>query len=417
MREDADEVQYFCEKCFSHPELIAEVKDRGVFLENCPICHGLNVQALSIDDATLRRMLRAFFRLYFSEFEYNEHVGGESLGFILFGKNKIFDLDSSIANEGEFEAAVSSVESGWYPPSDVEVSLGGGYWDGALLFSPYDWLDSEIYKIFARSLTTNYYELIEPLRALFISIRANVSRQVTSDLHLHRARKGFDKRYSARGEIVGTSYAFTPYSGKFIGAPPISTAVEGRFNRAHISVLYAASDESTAVSEIRPEPGQIVSVGKFKQVKPLLLADFSISSIKPYLTDATFQQLHRIISFDMVLSVPVADDARPIYLIPQLVADVIRSEGFDGIAFDSTLSIGRNYVIFKPEAFEFVEGSEAVCVVNKLQWKTSRLPVRSAKISKENDDWVEEPNTLASTLDGLIEMHRRRVKGARRERP
>ena len=143
---------HFCDACFSHAEVIEEVRGRGKVLSQCMVCHSLDVRALSADDDVLRKTLRALIRLYFSEFEYNEHVGGESLAYLLFGQNKIFAIDANTADEGEFESGISIIEEDWYPKHDAEVSLGGGYWDGRFLFSPYDWLDGDISKVFEESL-------------------------------------------------------------------------------------------------------------------------------------------------------------------------------------------------------------------------------------------------------------------------
>ncbi|MFM6831522.1 MAG: RES domain-containing protein [Novosphingobium sp.] len=63
-----------------------------------------------------------------------------------------------------------------------------------------------------------------------------------------------------------------PYNGVEIGASPKTG--HGRLNREGEPVLYLVSKAHTALAEIRPYPGHYVSVGGFKTLADLKLADF-----------------------------------------------------------------------------------------------------------------------------------------------
>ncbi len=67
---------------------------------------------------------------------------------------------------------------------------------------------------------------------------------------------------------------FLGYNERASDAPPSDIVTEGRANPRHISYLYAASDVNTAISEIRPMNGQIVSVATIEIQKELKIYGF-----------------------------------------------------------------------------------------------------------------------------------------------
>ena len=122
----------FCSQCFEARELIETVINDGEVITECVICHAKNVLALSAHNSLLKRVFRALIRIHFSEWNYNSHLGGNHLSTLLFGKNQIMNLDST-SSEEEFEYAFNAIESGWYPETDEEIALGGGYWEGGIM--------------------------------------------------------------------------------------------------------------------------------------------------------------------------------------------------------------------------------------------------------------------------------------------
>ncbi len=49
-----------------------------------------------------------------------------------------------------------------------------------------------------------------------------------------------------------------------MGKPPLGRSTQGRANPIGISYLYVTSDIKTAISEIRPHKGALVTVAKIK---------------------------------------------------------------------------------------------------------------------------------------------------------
>ncbi|MFJ7982236.1 RES domain-containing protein [Lysinibacillus xylanilyticus] len=56
-----------------------------------------------------------------------------------------------------------------------------------------------------------------------------------------------------------------------ISSPPPPLAQPARLSRAGISYVYLASNKNTSIAEIRPHPGHIISVGKFRMNKKMNL--------------------------------------------------------------------------------------------------------------------------------------------------
>src|SRR5262249_61547567 len=83
---------------------------------------------------------------------------------------------------------------------------------------------------------------------------------------LYRARIGF---VSVGGD------GMQPFEGADIGAPPSERAKSGRANAEGEVRLYAADQEATAIAEVRPWRGLLVSVAEVNSVSDLRLVDLS----------------------------------------------------------------------------------------------------------------------------------------------
>lgn len=289
-------------------------------------------------------------RIHYSEYEYNGHLGGDHLSTILFGKNEIFDLSQS-ANQEEFESSFSDVEDGWYPEGDDKVSLGGGYWDGNILFSLAKYQHHRVYRLAEAALKSNSYNLLEDAKSIFASISDLVREEVRQDSVWFRARLGFKEKFRSSLGAYSQYYAYSPYARNEVGAPPPHIASEGRLNRHRMSVLYLASDELTAISEVRPHPGHILSVGQFLPRQSITVANLASPRVEGHASDKLLDRLHLAISLGVFANLPVTPETRHWYMATQLIGDAARESGFQGIMFRSTVSSGTNLVVFDPSLF------------------------------------------------------------------
>jgi hypothetical protein len=148
-----------------------------------------------------------------------------------------------------------------------------------------------------------------------------------------------------------------PFSAKEMGAPPKDRAGHGRANPAGIPYLYLASDLRTAVSEVRPHPGEIACVAAFSVSGALSLVDlrqpritvspFSLSSesaVAQMREDVNFLE-----HFGDELTRPVVPQAAAIDYIPsQYLCEFIKGCGYDGVVYRSSVGTGINIALFEP---------------------------------------------------------------------
>jgi RES domain len=134
---------------------------------------------------------------------------------------------------------------------------------------------------------------------------------------------------------------------------------EGRANPRGIAYLYLSTDEETAMSEVRPWIGSILSLALFTIAQDLKIVNFSKShGQRPALLETIIgEPVKQEISvkqvwqdIDNAFSAPVSKDEDATAYVPtQIIAEFIRNRGFDGIAYKSTLTeSGHNIVLFDP---------------------------------------------------------------------
>lgn len=148
-----------------------------------------------------------------------------------------------------------------------------------------------------------------------------------------------------------------PFPSDEMGAPPKDRAGHGRANPAGIPYLYLASDVRTAVSEVRPHPGEIACVAEFFVPGALSLVDlrqpritvspFSLSS------ESAVAQLREDVNFleyfGEELTRPVVPRAAAIDYIPsQYLCEFIKGCGYDGVVYRSSVGAGINVALFEP---------------------------------------------------------------------
>ncbi len=394
---------FLCEFCVADNELRLELQERGVLVDKCHICHNNGGRSLPATDTRVRRTFRALVRLNFSEWDYNTHIGGESLQSVLFASKAIFNLGGT-CSELHFEEMFLLLEEaiGWYPASEEEITLGGGYWNGGILDGVRDRRDLEVEDVVKDALERNWFETEPAARKLVRGLRADISQVVTAGTEFFRGRVGVHARLGKKHSYPqdGRVFRYLPYTGKYIDRPPLTLATEGRFNRARVSILYLASDMQTAVAELRPHPGHLVSTARFRLRRDLNVANFANHDIRNFLSDSRLEDLRSILSIGDVLNVPVQPEHRSLYAVTQLFSDALRAEGFEGLTFRSSVGTGTNLTCFSSDAFEIVEGSEGVQEVVSLRYLLSEMPV--LPLDYDQEKFVkDEYSSLATLLHGM----------------
>jgi hypothetical protein len=396
-----------CEHCLADNELKFEIQQRGTVVGRCPICHHEGGRAISASDPHIKRIFRALIRLNFSEWDYNGHLGGNSLETVVMRSPAIFNLRQDAALDAFEDAYLEMEGQEWYPATDEEISLGGGYWDGCVLEGVRDRRDPQVEQVVRAALEQNWFETESAARELIERFRDDLTAIVPAGTDFFRGRIGVKSRLSAKRDFVadGRTFRYLPFSGKDIDRPPLKLATEGRFNRARVSLLYLASDVQTAVAELRPHPGHLVSTAMFRLKRDLMIANFAKQDIRNFLSDPRLEDLRSILSIADVLNVPVQPEHRVLYAATQLFADVLRGAGFEGLTFNSTVGTGSNLTSFAGDAFELVAGSERVQDVVALDYRIE--PSQTIEADYDESKWQEEEDSpLATLLHGMARRGR-----------
>ena len=144
---------------------------------------------------------------------------------------------------------------------------------------------------------------------------------------------------------------FEGFDAQGSGAAPYNVTKAGRCNPEHVSYLYAANNEHTAVAEVRPFIRDAVSVATLNIKKDLTLLDFYFEYDERGFIDIEDELFHCIRSEFTTLNKGNAEE----YLITQYLSSMAQYNGFDGIRFRSSLVYeGTNYVIFDNENCDVV---------------------------------------------------------------
>jgi RES domain-containing protein len=133
-------------------------------------------------------------------------------------------------------------------------------------------------------------------------------------------------------------------------------AVEGRANPKGIPVLYLATEQDTAMREIRPWISSDISIAKFEVKRDLRIVDCSLASkpLWPELYERrdnlSADDLERSnwadIDLDFAQPVDRRDDVAD-YAPTQIIAELFKHAGYDGIKYQSALSTtGHNVALF-----------------------------------------------------------------------
>ncbi|MCG9578212.1 RES family NAD+ phosphorylase [Vibrio tubiashii] len=184
---------------------------------------------------------------------------------------------------------------------------------------------------------------------------------IPAGTEMWRAQAGHDDKAYYQDEIYIDDFP-VPYSESRM-KPLSNSASEGRANPKGIPCLYLASTKETAMSEVRPWLGSIVSVARFSSLRELRIIDFSKhhgDGTRFYIQEPSDAEKTEAVWRDMdnAFSEPVThSDTKSDYAPTQVIAELIKSLNYDGIAFKSSLSEGYNFALFDLNCagFEFCE--------------------------------------------------------------
>lgn len=232
----------------------------------------------------------------------------------------------------------------------------------------------------------NNHEKVKPLHLSwgnFVEEIKSTNRfHIKNALDLEKLKELLGERY--KKEIIkGKNFYRARISNKEgfsaheMGNPPKDKAKAGRANPMGISYLYLADQLKTTLYEARTSLYDYVTIGKFRLNEDIKVINLRGNTYDPlYLGDMLEDFLiHQsfIGKLESELSRPRRRSDNELDYIPtQYLCEFIKSMGFDGVEFQSSLySEGYNLAIFNPEKFECIDVE--VCEIEDIELKHKSL--------------------------------------------
>ena len=362
-----------CTSCVKNQSLVDYISQNGDVISKCLICGNDNQKILAAYTPQFKNLFKTLIRYYFSEWDYHSKLGGEDLRSILFNTNPITNHTEEMEDIDDYYWC--SISELMDPMIDNDgISIISAYGRDVYSCQPIEALttkDNAPLNLIADKLQVkNHFTLETETKALLHTILTEIVKTIPIDSHLYRARIGYQERARLGDYSSKEICHYLPFAGNAIGAPPLGLSSFGRLNRHGVSFLYLATKVDTAIAEVRPHPGQYVSIGQFRSNRPIKIADFANINFLPFsANEKRLEDLHLIATIDRVLREPVPPDKRHLYCLPQLLSDVFRQEGFDGIMFNSSVSDGMNLTIFDPDDFSYVDNDAAVHLIREVTYR------------------------------------------------
>ena len=227
------------------------------------------------------------------------------------------------------------------------------------------WEGWETYRLFAESVKdrlryvrhTAAEKFLDEIRASCHAHKETMPRGFTC----WRARLGCEviERKEDAGDFAVSWPEAQPYAAQQM--KPISVwHSEGRANPRGIPYLYLATTRETALAEVRPWIGSTISVGEFHTTRDFNVIDCSKHHSKEHilkLLDKCRTREEGIwIAIDQAFATPVTKDEEARDYIPtQIIAELFKHEGYDGVVYKSLLSEdGFNLALFDIDAATMV---------------------------------------------------------------
>ncbi len=150
--------------------------------------------------------------------------------------------------------------------------------------------------------------------------------------------------------------------------PLPNKAMEGRANPKGIPYLYLSSDQTTAMSEVRPWKGDLLSLGLFRITEDLEIINCISDDPRKrpifYFDDPEREPSpktrEKIVwaGIDRAFSNPISrSDNIAEYIPTQIIAGLFKNAGYDGIKYRSSVGPGYNLALFDPEVAKLISCS------------------------------------------------------------
>lgn len=351
-------MSYCCVNCFKDTHIIQTIKKEGI-KGDCDFCSSKNVPVIDISSSNpVSEKLLQLIQAYTISDNSNAKLLKESLR-----------DDWSVFNLGceSIQSLVKVACSNEINESDeiyskkviIEQLFDEDFQHEYGLFKGLSWKDFSDYIKYINRFHNAHFNADS-----FASILSCISQEVDSSSLFYRAR------------ICDSSNGF---EADKMFSPPKSMRRPGRINPEEICVLYLSSDKDTVLYETRANVYDYITIGTFKAKRPLKIANLSgFSSISPFIYgDEVIEKfaINRNIFNEMAQEIakPIRRNDSPFeYLPTQFIAEFIKSQRYDGVAYESTINKGGyNFALFDESLVECIEVETTEIVDIKYRTKTN----------------------------------------------
>lgn len=340
---------YCCSNCFRDSEIKAIIQGHGMKKQkgNCDFCGSKKVVVYDIDkDDTLSEMFDGILDVYTPASLLPDSFPKEKtdlLKNLLWSHWNIFNVSSDVVYTLIKEICAERYNEQpelFDSPVGIIKSVDKDYLEENSILKNYQW-DDFLYGI----------KRVNRFHSDYIN-KDVLLRFLSCTRKKHRAGKIF-----YRSRICHDENGLKPSE---MGPPPVDKAKAGRVNPEGISILYVSDSKDTTLYEIRAGLYDYVSVGRFKLLKDIKVINLAdIVNISPFIGDnAGFDFMQYAVNIQNLkrigeeIAKPLRNDNSLDYLPTQYISDFIRSKGYDGIEYISTLrKNGVNLAVFDSKLF------------------------------------------------------------------
>jgi RES domain-containing protein len=221
---------------------------------------------------------------------------------------------------------------------------------------------TDAYEDFARLVQTERRWIFDgPAKDFLDTVRATSAARVQTlkaGKQFYRAQSG--SRTQCRLDVDGADIGVdeeVPLPKEYMVPEPKYMKTGGRANPSGFAYLYLATAPETALAEMRPWLHEHLTVALFELTREtkLVVCRREKEDIFERLLgkDPSSEQVNQYVWNDIgrAFARPVSkEDQHSAYIPTQILAEVFKAEGFDGLAYRSGLDRGTNVVLFDVKA-------------------------------------------------------------------
>ncbi len=222
---------------------------------------------------------------------------------------------------------------------------------------------------------------------LWRSQRSNESEEAAVVLPVEEEEELDELERSEAKEMILRYPVQVPFKGERM-KPRAEAAFEGRVNPKGIPYLYLADDRDTAMAEMRPPLNSTLTVAEFRTSSVLKIVDCCHAVMTPRFDKTmTDEEIEAVVwgQISLAFSWPVErkDDSAD-YAPTQVLGELFRSRGLDGVEFRSGLGPGNNFALFDLSSADVVGEPmlyETKKIVHEFQRVVPAIELKRARIS------------------------------------